>query len=431
MRILILSYHYPPLNVIASNRAYGIFKYLPRFGFEVDLVTLDWQVKNGQVEAVQGEGYHVEETGNGRVFRLRVAEAPAEGESVRWKIMRNWVQGYFDEGQASLRGAGRCFDTFVEQHVQRESYDALLGVFSPHQHLRTCARIHHQYGIPYALDFRDLWSNRVLHRAYAPRLAERLQDWAVRYHWRKWMKQALFFTTVSAPHRDFLSSLCACPGYVITNGFDADEFTFDAAKKSGDGLQIAHIGTLYESQDLAPFLHGFRRFADEYPGAKVHFVGGDVPSWGRGLTARKREVRNYLEKYLRPDQFELSPRVARSEALQILQSSDLCYFPSFPGMKGTYSGKFFEYLGSGKPILSVPADHGVVDEAMAQCAGGRVASTAAAVYNFLCEVHSGSYKHEVNRDAVDGYSREATVRRLAEHLHRHLAEVKKAHRKER
>lgn len=426
MRILILSYHYPPLNVIASNRAHAFFKYLLRFGFEVDLVTLDWQEKNGGVEAVRGEGFRVEETPGGRIFRLRVSEAPAEGETVRWKIIRNWVMGYFDEGLASLHGAGRCFDAFVEQQVQRDSYDAIIGIFSPHQHLRTCARIHKKFGIPYVLDFRDLWSNRVLHEAYSPRLAERLQDAAVRFHWRKWMKHALFFTTVSAPHQAFLSSLTSQTGYAITNGFDADDFPPQVTKRAGDPLQIAHIGTLYESQDLRPFLEGFRRFADEHPGAKAHFVGGDVPSWGRGLTARKREVRSYLETFLKPEQFELSERLPRTEALQILQECDLCYFPSFPGVKGTYSGKFFEYLGSGKPILSVPADHGVVDEAMERCAAGRVASTAAAVYQFLSEFAAGEYKHELKQEAVDAFSREATVRRLAEHLHRHLAEAKKS-----
>jgi len=54
-KILILSYHFPPMNVIASQRALGYANNFKKFGFEPTIVTYDWTKKAEDQYCLQPE----------------------------------------------------------------------------------------------------------------------------------------------------------------------------------------------------------------------------------------------------------------------------------------------------------------------------------------------------------------------------------------
>lgn len=423
MRVLLISYHFPPLNVIASERAKAFARYLPENGIQTDVLTLDWCTEgDGITHSVRSNGgVRIEKNETGIHYFLELANQFEPLRSTKIRILYNWLRGYFDEGSAHPNGPGACFDRFLEQHLKTHRYDALIGIFSPHQHLRSCAHFGEKYNIPYVLDFRDLWSNRVIHDSYRPRLVERIHDALVKWYWKKWLKNALFFTVTSTPWTRVIQSLTKTPGHEITNGYEPEDLKGIEHHKLGEGLQIVHIGSLYETQNLEPFLVGFRRFADEYPGAKVHFIGADRQSKGGGVTAYKSDVSPYIERFLKSDQFVLTQRVPREDAMRFLLSADLLFFPSFPHIEGCYSGKFWEYLAIGTPILSSPADGSVVDEVMLRSNAGAVASTGEEVFRFLCAIQKKQYKFEPVLDEVNYYSRKATIGRFAELLKHYLS----------
>ncbi|MFT5957411.1 MAG: hypothetical protein ACI87V_001295, partial [Flavobacteriales bacterium] len=71
-KLLLLSYHFPDLNVIASQRAAAFAKYLPDHGFEVTVITLDWEVVAPNVHVVKlGKGHTISTYEQATVHRIK------------------------------------------------------------------------------------------------------------------------------------------------------------------------------------------------------------------------------------------------------------------------------------------------------------------------------------------------------------------------
>ena len=141
-------------------------------------------------------------------------------------------------------------------------YDVILGIFSPHHHVRLCYEIYEKFKIPYIIDFRDLWDNRIIHSRYKPNLKERIQDFLVAWYWQKWLSKGLFFTITSEPWKRKLANITEAKGFVITNGFEEKEFP--QLEQNSKVFRIVYIGSLYYQQNLDIFLEGVKNFTETY-----------------------------------------------------------------------------------------------------------------------------------------------------------------------
>lgn len=407
MKILLLSYHFPELNVIASQRAAAFAKHLPTMGHEVTVITLDWEVLAPNVHGVvQGEGFRQATYGAATVHYLKTPKAIEDTWPGKMGIIRNWAQGNF-EGNA-----GKAYYALFRNHMrsllQREKHDLLMGVFSPHHHLKLCYELHQEFGISYHLDFRDLWSNRIAMEGYSPSPVEKVQDAFIRKHWKKWLDSAERFSITSEPWRNYLNQFTSTEGVVVRNGFEPDEFE-EVPPVAFDRFTVAYTGSIYLSQRLELFLEGFALFCEKHPTAQVLFLGSEVASKGGDPTARHTDLHALVSAYLDEQNFTITPRQPREQALGTMLGANVLLFCAIAELSGWYSGKFLEYLGSGTPILLCPPDHDVLIEAISQTKSGFIASTPKDVVSQLNRIKDGDIPQQ-DENAVKAYSREAQIR---------------------
>jgi glycosyltransferase involved in cell wall biosynthesis len=147
---------------------------------------------------------------------------------------------------------------------------------------------------------------------------------------------------------------------VIANGCDFDDFA-GLEYRPGERFRITHTGSFFGKRDPRPFLQAFH---DADLDAVARFVG-DFRStdreWAEGLGLG--------------DRLELVSYAPRAESLRLQRDSEalLLLVPEAGGRgKGVLSGKVFEYIAAGRPILAVVPPDGAAAELVRETGAGVV-----------------------------------------------------------
>ncbi|MGY1529602.1 hypothetical protein [Luteimonas sp. A649] len=198
-------------------------------------------------------------------------------------------------------------------------------------------------------DYRDLWSfNHAVHWSEAQRHAERDVELAtVGEH-------ADFITSVSDELAEQQGAWLQKPYATITNGFDVDPDALRATLKRSLAqptlpLRIVYTGKIYPGlQDISPLLDTIvdLESAGDIPRGviEVHVYGGQTD--GLDSVRRTERFRHLLRVH---------GHVRRDEALAAQSGADLLLLMEspLPQASGVLTGKVFEYISTGVPILSL------------------------------------------------------------------------------
>jgi glycosyltransferase involved in cell wall biosynthesis len=211
------------------------------------------------------------------------------------------------------------------------------------------------------------------------------------------------------------------PVRVIPHGFDqADMKDLPAYRPAPDEpFVLLYPGRLYpEYQDPTSLFQAVKRLDQAghiHPGSfSIHFVGTE-PEYPTEL-ARESQISDYVR---------FSPLVPYTTSLRLQsQASALLLFKwQDPGETGVCPAKLFEYLGVGRPVLTLGDKRDVVDDIVQECGAGATTSSAdevVAVLRTWVSTYRRSSKlpwrsHEV---AVQRYTRSAAAEALADLLDR-------------
>ena len=328
-------------------------------------------------------------------------------------VILYWLLGHL-EATPEDYGSYHDFKSFLFQHLKQESYDALMVIYSPSHHLKLGAELSKRFGIPLWFDLRDIWpGNRIARIDYRPNFLERTQDMFYSYYWRKWFRQCEGFSITSKPWADILSERIHKPGFVVTNGYEKNLFR-GITDYDSRVFTVAHVGTLYDEQPITIFFEGISMFINQKLEAdfQVSFVGvNDTMRRRIEKVASSFGVGKYITCY---------PRLSRDNALGAMRQAQILFYPPWPTVSGTYSGKIFEYLASGTCVLIAPGDKGVVDDLLRETQGGVICDTPAEVLQVLnerydrWELGEGKWRNDATKVAF--YSRENQAMRLAQLL---------------
>lgn len=394
------------MDVIASYRAKGYIDNFNKFGLRPTLITHYWD--NNYYEKPVLEKFK-----NYEILRI-----PLKESYIGWMVksvskipilskFNTFFLNLFGFFELHTIDSYFSMKSFLGEYLVNNHYDFILSIFSPHYQVRLPYILYKKFKIPYAVDFRDLWDNSVIHKDYSPSTKDKIRNKLVKFYWRKWLHPASFISITSLIWLKYLEFIVKKKGIVITNGFDK---LFEPTLNKKKNLEIAHIGSLYNHQKIELFLQGVREVIDEYHiNISVIFVGS-IREGSDSVTSYLRNPKSLISSYLSEREVYFYNRVDKTTALNLIQQTDILLFPSFPEHPGTYSGKFFDYLASGKNILMFPNDYGVCEELIIRCEVGYIANTSSEIKNYLLEKFKEKTKYSSlhysgKKEVIKYYSR--------------------------
>ncbi|MGL6278620.1 MAG: glycosyltransferase family 4 protein [Gaiella sp.] len=202
------------------------------------------------------------------------------------------------------------------------------------------------------------------------------------------------------------------PVTTVANGCDFDDVV-GLERSASDRFRITHTGSFFGKRDPRPFL---RALVDSGLDVNARFLGDF-----------RETDRVFAESLgLDGDRLELIPYAPRSASLALQRDSEalLLLIPQADGRgRGVLSGKVFEYLAVGRPILAAVPPDGAAAELIRETGAGLVADPddPAAIRAALEELHrrwqaDGLPDVELADDWREQLSRRARVEETADVL---------------
>src|SRR5215470_6567022 len=163
MRILFLSHFFPPLNAIASHRAYGWAQAWTELGHEVHVVTPAKYPMDGPLGLdlpMDGLTVHTVPYWWDRAGRS-APSAPTPAQTARWNELKRRTRtlrqrlGLLGDIRlllvpALVRASGAL--------LARAPFDLIVSNFGPPSTLIASSILARRSGLPWVLDYQDLWS---------------------------------------------------------------------------------------------------------------------------------------------------------------------------------------------------------------------------------------------------------------------------------
>jgi len=146
----------------------------------------------------------------------------------------------------------------------------------------------------------------------------------------------------------------------IANGCDFEDFA-GLEYRPAEQFRITHTGSFFGKRDPRPFLQA------------LHDSGLDVVA--RFVGDFRSTDREWAESLGLGDRLELIDYAPRRESLRLQRDSEalLLLVPDAGGRgKGVLSGKLFEYLAAGRPVLAVVPPDGAAAELVRETHAGPV-----------------------------------------------------------
>lgn len=349
VNITIVTYNWPPRNAIGTHRPYAWAKYWSEAGHNIQIITAKKQVFDGPLDLtlppLPGVRVHEVDYTRSPDFIARLFSSPQARNLLR--RMYRFLRG--NKLSSSHPRDAWAASTVSQLPTILGDCDVVVSTFGPKGSAIIAAAIKRERPHVFWLsDFRDLWSeNSNDDWAFARRDKELEQELAV-------IKEADLLSTVSAELADKLEALHKKPVIVSYNGYDSSLDAAEAAWHQRTSfekpvLNIVYTGKIYpNTRDPRPLLQAILKAEDLglFPrgAVKVHFYGDQLEAIGRSNA--NQQCRHFVVNH---------GHVPRNEALDAQQNADILLLleSPLPQAQGVLTGKVFEYLASGRPILSL------------------------------------------------------------------------------
>lgn len=351
MRILIVTYNWPPRNAIGTHRPYSWAKYWAKNGAAVTVLTAEKQVYDQPLDLSLEvlEGVKVIEVSYRSKSALTGLLRSAWVRNVARRIL-NWVRRKQSvKVDPRLQWRKAC-EPFVFQVAK--SHDVVVSTYGPsaaHLIAFDCKQVNP--ALFWVADYRDLWS-----QSNTVKLPERTRQTERMHEINSVGRAANIITTVSNDLKDKLSTLLTKKVLLAPNGFDfsinGSLFTKNSNRDGRLPLRIVYTGTLYpKHRDPLPLLEAIAKLIAV---GKIDKTAVIVEFYGERIEL-VRELAQRMEYH---SFIEIKGHVNRETALRAQRTSGLLLLLESPEIeaRGVLTGKLFEYIASGRPILCIGSD---------------------------------------------------------------------------
>ncbi|MDE6589429.1 MAG: hypothetical protein K2K53_03595, partial [Oscillospiraceae bacterium] len=389
-RVLMVAYYFPPLSGSGVFRSIKFAKYLPLFGWQPTVISTDrppigWNYADeSQVKEIP-EGTEVirvpDKIGTGRETTLnadRVKELlDFLGDILPYSAKADII---FTQALQTIESAkylvtfpcnalSWACDTahYIEKNMDLNRFQAIYTTSGPRSAHLVGFYLKQKYGIPWVADYRDQWTFNPYGEKYDPNNVRQLLLFELE---SILLHQADCNLTIGDSLIQSYAEEFHLPRekiVSITNGYDESDFAaLQAPQGRTDKFTINYSGLLYTQQrSIAPILTAIQQLSDEkkikLPNVRFRIVGD----------AEDGSV-EVAEQYGLTQIIERTGYLSHRQALQANVDANvlLLLVGDEARFKQGYTGKIFEYLRSGRPILALAPEDGVVDQLLRESGHG-------------------------------------------------------------
>ena len=407
--VLFPAFEFYPLNTGGTFRQAKFAKYLQNYGWNTIVVAPDWNEYNckGYFDSSM---VSKDPCGVIRIPYIPPQPTGLTRQAQKWKN-RLWRCWTYEFGELPEKMLETC-----RILINKRKIDAVFVSSLPHFVLWIGQQLHNEFDIPWIADHRDIVDQEALPdcKSFLIKHYYSFQRFKKVFQEARLTRTASAITTVSEPLAEKLRARNEAPVHVIMNGYDPDDFTnIEVKKNNKDIFQIAYFGSFFGNRHPGCFLDGLDMVCKIEPK-----VAGKIQVWFYGKSSdliNKYIVRRTCASLIKKGGF-----LPHCEALKRQRQVDVLYLISHPS-KGIVTGKIFEYINAGVPVISVPGDDDITDRILKETGTGKVCQTASQVCNQLLKwFHewqvAGRIEMSPDFEAIKQYSRKVQASQLAKLL---------------
>ncbi len=361
-RVLMITYYWPPAGGPGAQRIVKFARYLPEFGWEPIVVTVnggEFPFRDTSLEADVPAGTQIHRTRRWEPFGLyKRLTGRKEGSALPVGLLGLEKRGLWEKFAAWIRANVFIPDARIgwipfaarkgAEIVRQGQVDLVFTSSPPHSLQLAGWLLKRRTGLPWVADLRDPWTEirhyQSIERAW---WAEGLDRF-----WERQVLRAASHVTAPGPalaahFQGKLGEGVSSRFSVLTNGYDEADFESSLASDT-PFFEILHTGNLLASQNPLPLWQSLRQMVLRKPEFKqcirVRFIG-------RVDESALMSARNFglMELVETQDFVPHDEAVARMKGAAVL----LAVVPQIANNEGIITAKVPEYIGSGRPILLV------------------------------------------------------------------------------
>ncbi|USG64263.1 glycosyltransferase family 4 protein [Brevibacillus ruminantium] len=365
--VLLICYYFPPIGGGGVPRALKMAKYLGDFGWNVHVLTVD-PVYHATLDptllAQLPEGVAIHRAKERQLIPRRGKAAAGEAAAAPQTAPQTSFKSRIKQQVIGLLKKVKPYILIPDDQIlwlpqalkvgreimHQEKIDVIFSTSGPVTNHLIAQRLAKEFGCKWVADFRDPWTQN-MHTSgigWRERLEERME--------MRVMADADAITTVTAT---FAENFRQKHGErirrmeLIYNGFDQEDFIgLTPAYTAPDKFHAVYAGILYQKRNPRLLLQAIHELIDEQKVNRedllLSFAGVfDYPGY--------TENQDCVEALGLGDIVRVLGNLPHKQALSLMKGADaLLLIGDVSPDAGAYiPGKLYEYMGIGKPILSL------------------------------------------------------------------------------
>jgi len=381
-KVLIITYYWPPSGGAGVQRWVKFAKYLREFGWEPIIYTplnpgfsitdqtllRDIPAGITVLKTPIWEPYEAYRRLMGKKTAPSITDHAAAKKSTTSLLhkLSVWVRGNLFIPDARKYWINPSVK-FLKKYLAENSVDVIVSTGPPHSMHLIALQLTRTQKIPWVADFRDPWTDIDYYKemnisAFADRIHKKLE--------LKTITSCDTLVVVGREMKANYEALGATNVKLITNGFDPHDMDVDDLVMDSK-FSISHIGTLPPSFNMVHLWQVLAELAEADPEFKRNL---EIKLVGKVQSA----VLDDLKSYGLFDHLNAMGYVSHNAVPRIMKQSAvlaLIINRDSPNSTGILTGKIFEYMASGRPILALGPVQGDLAKILNETAAGTIAET--------------------------------------------------------
>lgn len=421
-KVLIITYYWPPSGGAGVQRWLKFAKYLPEFGWQPIILTVDpsyatYPQRDESLASEIDPGCLIYTTKSFELYNLYKflsgkKEVPYGGFAN--EVKEGWLQkvSKFVRGNFLLPDPRRGWNKYAVKKatelIREFNIDTVITTSPPHSTQLIGLKLKQKLAVKWIADLRDPWTdiyyyNHFKHTPLARSIDKRMERMVVE-------NSDLIITVSEDFKRIFVEKSkqdIASKTIVIPNGFDEQDFAVRPVCLETEKV-LTYIGTISDAYDVSGLITALSGLSAPMKSRlKIRFVGNVPVSVEQKFTSTGLSI-------------EFTGYVEHSKSVEYMLLSDmlLLVIPKVKNNGGILPGKVFEYLAAQKPILAVGPIKGDLANIMEETKSGQLFDyqNSQGMLKFISDSLSVTALESSYGEMAGKYSRKQLTGRIAQLL---------------